>query len=134
MIINGLCRQILIYLFFLAVHKQGVIFPTEYIVGTTWDRFGYDGIEVCWELVRRYLKYVPLKFYKLNSVVDGRDLLFGENNWSQVLGDATRRSGAWFILKINNKHCKIIQFFSMMCFCVLCTIAQYCARSQSDNK
>ena len=28
------------------VHKQGVIFPTDYIVGTTWDHFGFDGIEV----------------------------------------------------------------------------------------
>eukprot|EP00026_Physarum_polycephalum_P013396 Phypoly_transcript_13791.p1 GENE.Phypoly_transcript_13791~~Phypoly_transcript_13791.p1 ORF type:complete len:332 (+),score=35.19 Phypoly_transcript_13791:33-998(+) len=28
-----------------AIHKQGVIFPTDYIVGTTWDRTGYDGVE-----------------------------------------------------------------------------------------
>jgi len=27
------------------VHKQGVIFPTDYIVGTEWDHLGYDGIE-----------------------------------------------------------------------------------------
>jgi len=27
------------------VHRQGVFFPTEYIIGTEWEHFGYDGIE-----------------------------------------------------------------------------------------
>jgi len=27
------------------VHRQGIVFPTEYIVGTEWEHFGYDGIE-----------------------------------------------------------------------------------------
>ncbi|CCH41146.1 hypothetical protein BN7_683 [Wickerhamomyces ciferrii] len=27
------------------IFKQGIMFPTNYIIGTTWDREGYDGIE-----------------------------------------------------------------------------------------
>lgn len=65
---------------YLDVHRQGVIFPTEYIVGTDWNHFGYDGIEVTFHLHPAHVIYL--------SVIDGGVVLFGKDNWSFLLGHA----------------------------------------------
>ncbi len=74
------------------VHKQGAVFPTEYIVGTQWEHFGYDGIEV---------KLFVIYFHKLLPVFfsDRGNLLFSENIWGILLGYATWWNSARFIVE-----------------------------------